>query len=416
MSEIICSYKINNQPEQSYFLMERNASYQQFIQFLHSSSIIDQSYSIYHLNNLIDSEGSFNTMLNSIQSTNNINIEFIFKNNQPETSEVFVEKPAQEAQFGETMKAIGEKIGVQLDKMPERPRELIETIPFPHKCVIRQFIQRIRQNENEKEAIIQQAANFYGVDASLLLKDVQEAIQYYKERRANKKSCKKMPKQSEIKQNQLFGENIQKILNEFHLDFSNIKSVEDIDQLIAQLAQPIANLVNIKLTRVAENPNKLKWISKRMARRFNVPEDKLLEEANHLVKQYIDSKKEVNDKKNENSQTQCKKRVEFHPARCDSCKSRIQGIRYWCLNCRNYDLCSTCEEKNVQENFHDGNHIFAKIKDARTMYRVFPGQGIRGKVHMMDKKVMKGPVEDRLVCLEETVKLLTIKLNNLQNK
>ena len=91
MSEIICSYKINNQPEQSYFLMERNASFQQFIQFLHSSSIIDQSYSIYHLNNLVDSEETFNTMLNSIHQTNNV--EFIFKNNnQTETSEVLTLK------------------------------------------------------------------------------------------------------------------------------------------------------------------------------------------------------------------------------------------------------------------------------------------------------------------------------------
>ena len=120
--EIICSYKFDNQPEQSYFLMDRNASFLQFIQFLHSSSIIDQFHSIYHLNNLIDSEESFNNALNSIHSANNI--EFIFKNNnQPEPPVVFVQKEVIEPEFGEVMKAIAEKIGVKLDKIPERPRE-----------------------------------------------------------------------------------------------------------------------------------------------------------------------------------------------------------------------------------------------------------------------------------------------------
>ena len=120
-SEIICSYKFDNQPEQSYFLMDRNASFLQFIQFLHSSSIIDQFHCIYHLNNLIDSEESFNNALNSIHSANNI--EFIFKNNnQPEPPVVFVQKEVMEPEFGEVMKAIAQKIGVKLDKIPERPR------------------------------------------------------------------------------------------------------------------------------------------------------------------------------------------------------------------------------------------------------------------------------------------------------
>lgn len=150
---------------------------------------------------------------------------------------------------------------------------------------------------------------------------------------------------------------------------------------------------------------------------FNLPEDKLLEEATHLVKQYVHSKKEVKERENENEndQPQNKKTTKFHPAVCDSCKVRIQGIRYWCLHCRNYDLCSACEEKNIGENFHDENHIFAKIKDARTMYQVFPGQGIRGRLHMkhawMNKKTCKEPLEDRLECLEETVKVLTEKMN-----
>src|SRR3990167_4532993 len=260
------------------------------------------------------------------------------------------------------MKIIAAKIGVKLEKIPERPRELIESIPFPHKCVIRQSIHRIRQDENEIEAIIQQLANFYGVDAHLLLQNVQEVIQYYKERRNNRKSCEK-------------------------------------------------------------NPNKLKWISKRLSRRFNLPEEKLFEEVNHLVKQYIHSKKEVNGGESQKNQPGGEKKTNFHPARCDSCNSRIQGIRYWCLNCRNYDLCSTCEEKNENEKFHDEKHIFAKIKNSGVGYRVFPGakhQGVKCRVHVrncgMEKKICKESVEDRLNCLQDTVKLLEETLKQIQIK
>lgn len=423
MAEIICAYKIDNQSEQSYFLMERNASFLQFIQFLQSSSIIDGSFTIYHSNNVIDSEESFNRMLNSIHPAHCI--EFIFKNNhQPEPAVVSVEKLLVEPEFGETLKTIAEKIGMQLDKMPERPRELIESIPFPHKCVIRQFIKRIRQSECELEVIIQQAATFYSVDAHTLLKEVQQVIQHYKERKSNKKSCENHLNKQKMEENQLFGENIQKILNELHLDYSYIKSAEDLDKFIGQLPQAMARLVTMKLARVAENPNRLKWISKRLSRMFNLPEEKLLEEAKHLVKQYMDLKQEVNKRESENKQgSGGEKRTDFHPARCDSCKTMIQGIRYWCLNCKNYDLCSNCEEKNLSENFHEQKHIFAKIRDTRTVYRVFPGvahQGIRcrvkGKNARMENKTCREPVEDRLKCLEDTVRLLEEKVKKIPNK
>jgi hypothetical protein len=421
MSDIICSYKKDNEMEQSYFLMERNTSFLQFLQFLYSSSIIDHSYSIYHWNNIIDSEESFNTMLNSIHPATSI--EFIFKNNnQPEPQAVSSEEAVVDPEFGETLKTIAEKIGMKIEKMPERPRELIESIPFPHKCVVRQYIKRIRQNTSEIEAITQQAASFYCVDAQMLLKEVQEVIQYYKEKRNNRKSCQNHQNKQEMKENQLFGENIEKIMNQFNLDYSKIKSPEDLDQLIAQLPGGLAKLVNIKLARVAENPNKLKWISKRLAGRFNLPEEKLLEEVQHLVKQYVHSKEAKNAKESENHQGRHNKGAGFHPARCDSCKNRIQGIRYWCLNCRNYDLCSGCEEKNSRENFHEEKHIFAKIKDTRMAYRAFPGaahQGIRCRVNVnggMKNNNCKEPAQGRLQCLEQSVKLLEERLKKIENK
>jgi len=53
---------------------------------------------------------------------------------------------------------------------------------------------------------------------------------------------------------------------------------------------------------------------------------------------------------------------------CDICKkTNIQGIRYKCLFCKNFDMCEDCEAKN---NLHDPYHVFIKIKDTATFHSV----------------------------------------------
>lgn len=44
---------------------------------------------------------------------------------------------------------------------------------------------------------------------------------------------------------------------------------------------------------------------------------------------------------------------------CDGCNEQnIQGVRYKCSNCPDYDLCQTCEQKG---NIHEPSHVFLKI-------------------------------------------------------
>lgn len=55
---------------------------------------------------------------------------------------------------------------------------------------------------------------------------------------------------------------------------------------------------------------------------------------------------------------------------CDGCypgdktgAECIVGIRFKCLECENFDLCSTCEEKGVDNGVHESSHNMAKIKE-----------------------------------------------------
>jgi len=50
-----------------------------------------------------------------------------------------------------------------------------------------------------------------------------------------------------------------------------------------------------------------------------------------------------------------------HPAICDSCDQDICGIRYKCSVCPDYDLCSSCEDRNMANSFHPPQHYFLKI-------------------------------------------------------
>ncbi|KAF1800628.1 hypothetical protein V8B55DRAFT_1534289 [Mucor lusitanicus] len=53
-------------------------------------------------------------------------------------------------------------------------------------------------------------------------------------------------------------------------------------------------------------------------------------------------------------------RIQHLGVECDHCQANIEGIRYKCGHCTNYDLCETCEHQAAS--FHDTTHAFIKIR------------------------------------------------------
>ena len=50
--------------------------------------------------------------------------------------------------------------------------------------------------------------------------------------------------------------------------------------------------------------------------------------------------------------------------KCDKCgKNPIQGIRYKCSTCDNYNLCELCEDLNAVEKFHNIEHDFIRMRN-----------------------------------------------------
>ena len=66
-------------------------------------------------------------------------------------------------------------------------------------------------------------------------------------------------------------------------------------------------------------------------------------------------KKEVNkeEKKEEKKDDKKEELIIHHHVKCDGCKkSPIQGIRYKCTICKNFDYCEECEKKYALEHGH----------------------------------------------------------------
>lgn len=46
---------------------------------------------------------------------------------------------------------------------------------------------------------------------------------------------------------------------------------------------------------------------------------------------------------------------------CDGCDGKVEGIRYRCSTCPDFDLCSSCITTNDLTPIHDASHVFIRL-------------------------------------------------------
>ena len=95
--------------------------------------------------------------------------------------------------------------------------------------------------------------------------------------------------------------------------------------------------------------------------------------------------------------------------RCDECGIKnIEGVRYKCSVCPNYNLCEKCEE----DTNHDENHLFVKIKNP-----VFEESELNQKISQsmlrISKKREEEENEKEMFIVEP--KVFNFRRNNLVN-
>ena len=100
---------------------------------------------------------------------------------------------------------------------------------------------------------------------------------------------------------------------------------------------------------------------------------KTLEKNQILISNYIEKLNKLEEDRKNQFQTELSKLSKVSMSscntihngiKCEKCnKCPIQGIRYKCTICNNYNLCETCEELNSIEKFHNQEHDFIRMRN-----------------------------------------------------
>jgi hypothetical protein len=395
MSEIICFFTFHDSNESNYFIVESNISFQQLQNFLLTSKFIDDSFTIETASNEPLTEETLAKLLaEAVSSDSPMHIVFKRKPIAPETIAPEIIQPVVEAKIepiGPTMRSILEQIGVKIDEsILSDAQSCLAALPFPYSFLFKQYFEKIMKNSN-MQPIVKQVAEMFTVDEQALLTEVQVAVDFIKNPPAPN-PIKQQVEQRELPNpipqlnvepvaecaNHLLGPILTQILKEhFGVEESSLHSQEKILNTVKTL--PFFR----GLFRCAQKPRIIHFLANGLAHRFSVDNEKVTQELKQLA-EILRSSQSHSSTENQippfsacRGLRKCHKarlgRVHtnvFHPATCDSCKALISGIRFYCLNCKNYDLCSACEQKNTDAPFHDESHIFAKIRDATTPYKI----------------------------------------------
>jgi len=125
-----------------------------------------------------------------------------------------------------------------------------------------------------------------------------------------------------------------------------------------QKTSPLDNIVNTFVPYVEAMENELSEAWPKIEKQCNELYPKIADQLRDFGETALDTIAQVFEPKKE----ECKARKEeeiFHPAVCDNCQQRIKGLRWKCLKCPDYDLCTACKQNNVHS---QPDHQFLKLE------------------------------------------------------
>ena len=143
---------------------------------------------------------------------------------------------------------------------------------------------------------------------------------------------------------------IDKPLDEQNLSFSNVSCKKSEEEVIS-----INNNIDLGDIKIEEPEEKMKReIQEIVNNKMKNLEENIAQDIYQSIKLELEKSEQNNKEINNNINN-----IIHIGIKCNNCGlENIQGIRYKCINCPDFNLCQKCES----ESEHEPNHIFLKIR------------------------------------------------------
>jgi len=159
-------------------------------------------------------------------------------------------------------------------------------------------------------------------------------------------------------------------------------------QSLQELPPPMPALIRQYAQQGSKNSKIPHRLANQLSRRYNVPKKDLLLEIQEALAVVAPETEEndltIQEEKKKLVPVMCRGRIGphrgmkmgprmSHQAICDECKQQIQGVRFKCLQCEDFDFCEQCENNDSIRSQHPHDHVFAKLyrrQDFHTVHKL----------------------------------------------
>jgi len=377
MADIICTFRLGADGNEQYFVTDPNVNARQFSKFVREKFCPEgQDYVIYVNGSPLENDSQLEEGFAS-------GIEVVAM--VPAVPEAEEPKEAEPVAQESAVKTVLHRFGIQFSE-DATCVELVRLLPFP----ILQGAQfdALAEDAQKVDTTARTLAGYLGLPEDVFALELSSAaatLRAQKEEAAERARLEREAAEREVKMKEeeeaqreqeeiasetpLFGPQLRELMTRFKVKEESLDTTSLLN-LLQSLPEPFAKKFR-KCRCHRRLPEMIRRITYKIARKQKLPLHELVAEVNHVL--------DVLPLPEENARrfpkvAQISESAQnapvVHPATCDKCQQTIAGVRYKCLSCPDYDLCSTCEEQNAQEHFHSEEHVFAKLYHRHSYWQV----------------------------------------------